>query len=210
MALVLSTSILAAVLVSYRNKVKIKTKEPVRIEEIPVVTRSWKLKRPAPRLLENMGAGDCLFYCFQQAMSSSGKRVSIKSLRKAVAESMGDDQLETLKAIYQAAVQDNDFDMLADYSWLRGVENLAQLKSRIMTREYYGDDMALPILEKKTGLNATVVKGGEVQKRLEETTKGGGHIVLLLKDLHYRIVAIGKTLVFPRPSEEAIAYAKSK
>jgi len=204
----MTTGILTVVLlVTYRDTLKIKTHS--RREAIPVHTRAWRKKNQGARLVENGGGGDCLFYCFQQAMSSTGQRVSVKRLRKAVAREMGDEQLGALKAIYDTSVKDNNFEMLADYNWMRGVETLDQLKQKITSREYYGDDMAIPILERETGLSATIVKEGQVQKRLDKPV-GSLHIVLLLKDIHYRIVSLGGKLVFSELPREAVEFARSK
>lgn len=206
-------AVLAVVLCKNRTA-KVKPNLILDEEEIPVLTRSSRrskyfLRSRSPKfsLKDNYGAGDCLFNCFVQAVRSLQENVSVQTLRSAVAKEMDEEKLETLKMFYNTAMKENDYDMLADYQWMHGVETLEDLKREIKSRNYYGDDMALPVLEKATGLNATIVKHGKVQKRMDEEQDTDMHILLVLKNVHYRIVALGKTLVFKRIPEEAIRFA---
>lgn len=148
------------------------------------------------RIIENAGKGDCLFYCYQQALSSLKQRMSIQDMRRAVAGTMTQEKFETLKTIYNMAKQDGDTDLLNDYGWVADSQNLKQLKAHMMKPTYFGDEIALAALEKLTGLNTIVVKDGAIQKRAEKRQPTGLWIVLLLKNVHYRILALDQTLVF--------------
>jgi hypothetical protein len=161
-------------------------------------------------IYDNNGAGDCLFYCFKQALESIGKNTSIKKLRSNVSKSMNNDKLETLKSIYLVAKEDRNYEMLKDYGFMRNVNTLDDLRRKIMTREYYGDDMAIAILEEYTGLNSIIISNGSEQIRLEKP-KGNKYIVLILKNVHYRILGTdtGK-LVFKGKPYHAIKMAKKK
>lgn len=167
-----------------------------------------KLKRDNFIVYDNNGAGDCLFYCYQQALESIGKKISIKKLRSKVSSSMNKDKLETLKSIYLVAKEDGNYEMLNDYGFMRDVNTLADLRKKIMTREYFGDDMAIAILEEYTGLNSIIISNGSEQIRFEKP-KWNNYIVLVLKNIHYRIVgtASGK-LVFQGKPYHAINAAK--
>lgn len=156
-------------------------------------------------LEENPGGGDCLFYCFA---SASGR--SVRELREAVARSMDAEKLEVLRQIYEEAKRARDLAMLADYGWMRGVRTLPQLRRRVRSRAYFGDDMALPVLERETQLNAVVVKDGAVQRRLDDPLPGRPWVVLLLRDVHYRLVRRGGAAAFARYPEDVVRWAGAR
>ena len=204
---------LVALVMCKKRIAKVKPELHVVEEEIPVSTRSSRRSKyflrnrsPSFSLKDNYGAGDCLFNCFVQAVRSLQENVSVQTLRAAVAKEMDEDKLKTLKMFYETAVKENDLDMLADYQWMHGVETLDDLKRKIKSRNYYGDEMALPVLEKVTGLNATIVKNGKLQRRMDEPQSTDMHILLVLKNVHYSIVAMGKTLVFNNIPTEAVHF----
>lgn len=217
LSVIIGTGLLALVAVMTACKkrtTKVKPNHTLVEEEIPVLTRSsrrskyfLRSRKPTFSLKDNYGAGDCLFNCFVQAVRSLQENVSVQTLRAAVAKEMDEEKLKTLKMFFDTAVKENDHDMLADYQWMQGVQTVDDLKRKIKSRAYYGDEMALPVLERVTGLNATIVKHGGVQRRMDEAQDTNMHILLVLKHVHYRIVALGQTLVFNSIPDEAIRYA---
>jgi hypothetical protein len=162
------------------------------------------------QVIENPGYGDCLFYCFKQALESIGVKTTIKQLRYKVSKSMDKEKLETLKTIYLVAKNDKNYDILKDYYFMENVHTLKDLRKVIMTRVYYGDDMAIAALEEYTGINVVVISNGVEQIRLEKP-KGNNYIVLVLKNIHYRLLGTrnGK-FVFKYKPFEAIEAAKIK
>lgn len=158
---------------------------------------------------ENSGMGDCLFNCFSRAAGAMGRPRSVRKLRQDVAGAMDEEKLDTLKQFYAVAKADNDVDMLRDYGWLGGVRSLGDLRKRIASRQYYGDDMALPVLERSTGLNAVVVSRGEVQRRADPTLAQAPWIVLLLENVHYRLMKRGSEVVFSQMPQDVVDAAKS-
>ena len=148
-----------------------------------------------------------MFNCFVQAVKSISEHVSVTSLREAVAREMDEEKFKTLKLIFDTALTDRDYDLLTDYQWMNNVNTLEELKRKVKSRDYFGDDMALPILEKATGINAIVVKNGKVQKRIDESQGNKLNIILVLKDVHYRIVAMNGHLVFESVPKEAVHFA---
>jgi hypothetical protein len=121
---------------------------------------------------------------------------------------MNKDKLETLKSIYLVAKEDGNYEMLNDYGFMRDVNTLPDLRKKIMTREYFGDDMAIAILDEYTGLNSIIISNGSEQIRLEKP-KWNNYIVLVLKNIHYRIVGTSSgKLVFQRKPYHAINAAK--
>jgi hypothetical protein len=156
----------------------------------------------AARTLPNPGGGDCLFHCFLQALDGAG---SVASLRAAVADSLGEEQLGALKCIFAAAAAEGDRAVLADYNFMRGVETLEDLRARVRTSAYYGDELALTALEKHTGLGALVLIGASGRgaplapaARLDAHTGTDRYILLRLRDVHYQLVAVGDRRVFAR------------
>lgn len=164
-------------------------------------TRSKATQRPVePKVvvITNSGRGDCMFICFRQALYSLDKKVFVTQLRKAVADSISQETLETLKVIHESAKQEGDYELMKDYGFMNDVGDLRSLKQRIMSRTYYGDDMALPALERYTGLNAIVIKDDKIQKRVEDPVPGNPFIVLHLRNEHYQLVSYGGCTVFQR------------
>lgn len=151
---------------------------------------------PEVVVISNTGRGDCMFICFRQALYSLDKKVFVTQLRKAVADSISQETFETLKVIHDSAEEDGDYDLMKDYGFMNGVNDLESLKQRIMSRRYYGDDMALPALERYTNLNAVVIKEDKIQKRVEEPVPGNPFIVLHLRNEHYQLVSYGGYTVF--------------
>lgn len=162
------------------------------------------------QVIENPGYGDCLFYCFKQALESIGVKTTIKQLRNKVSQSMDKDKLETLKTIYLVAKNDKNYDILQDYYFMENVDTLKDLRKVIMTRLYYGDDMAIAALEEYTGINVVIISNGVEQVRFEKP-KGNNYIVLVLKNIHYRLLGtISGRFVFKGKPFEAIEAAKIK
>ena len=169
----------------------------------PVVKRSRYFTRSqAPRqqpqvnIISNSGAGDCMFICFKQALFALNKRTTVKEMRRQVAESVTQDTFDTLKVIHDTALDDMDFDLIKDYGFMNGVDDLAQLRKRMMSRTYYGDDMALPVLEKYAGLNAIVIKSRKLQQRADPVIEGAPFIVLVLENEHYELASFNGHRVF--------------
>ena len=158
------------------------------------------------RALDNYGMGYCLFNCFVQASESRGRATSVPALRAAVARGMDQERLVVLKQIYKES--QGDLDMMRDYSWMRGVETLQDLRERVMTPSYYGDDMALPLLERATGLDAVVVSRGSEQKRMDDRVGAGAWVVLLLKNVHYTLMQRNGRSVFDEYPRDVIEAAR--
>jgi len=131
--LVLAMSGIFALALTY-NKLQIKT--------VKSNNENFKIKSFNSnefQVIENPGFGDCLFYCFKQALESIGVKTTIKQLRYKVSQSMDKEKLETLKTIYLVAKNDKNYDILKDYYFMENVDTLKDLRKVIMTRVYYGD-----------------------------------------------------------------------
>lgn len=158
--------------------------------------------KPKVKIIANAGAGDCMFICFRQALASLNKRVTVKEMRQKVADSVTQETFDTLKVIHDTALEDMDYDLMKDYGFMNGVNSLEQLRTRMTSRTYYGDDMALPVLEKYTGLNAVVVKSGQVQQRADPVIEGAPFIILVLENEHYQLASYaGYTVFFKYPQD---------
>ncbi len=112
-------------------------------------------------IVDNPGNGDCLFHAIGDALRTlkwKPSLCSVATLRNLVANRITQDQYETLCAIYRAALEEKELEVLRDYSFmLRGQESLEALRDVIRTRSYLGDEMALYILEATLRLNIHVL-----------------------------------------------------
>lgn len=104
------------------------------------------------------GDGDCLFHCVRTALKEIKIEVSIEDLRGIVARSVGEKELGFLRSIYTSALREGDRSLLRDYSFMKNVETVRDLRSAIMTTEYYGDEMALQAIERAYPMKLLVVR----------------------------------------------------
>lgn len=104
------------------------------------------------------GDGDCLFHCVRAALKEIKIEVSIEDLRGIVARSVGEKELGFLRSIYTSAMREGDRSLVRDYSFMRDVETVRDLRRVIMTTEYYGDEMALQAIERAYPMKLLVVR----------------------------------------------------
>jgi hypothetical protein len=152
-------------------------------------------------ILPNSGGGDCLFHCFKAALLSYGTRTSIRALRKVVADAATQDQFETLKVIYDNAVKEKEYQIINDYLFMNGVNDLEGLRKAMMKRSYWGDEMALRALEKRTKMKVlvftTITGEMELASQLDtkEVPESGKYMMVLLHNQHYQLVKYGDKVV---------------
>lgn len=153
----------------------------------------------------NSGGGDCLFLCFKEAIAEFGVSVTVQELRGIVAESVSEDQFYVLKAIYDGAVEEKEYDVIKDYNFMRGVQNVEELRKAMMTTHYWGDEMALSAVEDASGICAVVITTDDknrpiVAQRLGKTIKNDTNrfIVLLLENSHYQLAAYKGNIVMDK------------
>jgi hypothetical protein len=166
------------------------------------------------KIVKNAGGGDCLFLSFQQALESLKRKrkkiPTVEEMRNEVASSLNENQLEQLKSIYKGAD-------LEDYKFMEGVKTLNDLREKVKSREYWGDELAIPVLERMTNLRAHIVlkEPGKASfaKRLDEPHESGEFIVLLLDGKHYSLIELNGQRVFRTnehfPDEILSAYLKT-
>jgi hypothetical protein len=163
------------------------------------------------RVLRNAGGGDCLFHCIVQAVSLLGREdkssrpVTVAELRRAVADSMTEPVLADLRCLYNDAVKARDASVVRDYAFMDGVETLEQLRAAMQTSRYWGDEMALPVLERVTGLRVVVlVSTGarySVAARLDRGEAPGKRVIFVrLRNQHYELLEFGGQVVFDSAS----------
>jgi len=163
------------------------------------------------RVLRNAGGGDCLFHCIVQAVSllareeKSSRPVTVAELRRAVADSMTEPVLADLRCLYNDAVKARDASVVRDYAFMDGVETLEQLRAAMQTSRYWGDEMALPVLERVTGLRVVVlVSTGarySVAARLDRGEASGKRVIFVrLRNQHYELLEFGGQVVFDSAS----------
>lgn len=163
-------------------------------------------ERARVRVVGNAGGGDCLFHCFVQAARATGANFSVDGLRSVVADSLTKEILAELRSVYDGAVEGRDAELIRDYDFMQGVKTLDELRSVVRTSRYWGDELALPALEKATGLRAVVVLGdgrrARVAARFEDDaeTVPKRFIFVRLRNAHYELLEVGGRLVFENES----------
>lgn len=166
------------------------TNNPAMVGPVASATRNSPVE-----VVLNSGGGDCLFLCFEEAIAECGVSVSVQELRAIVAESMTEDKFVILKAIYDGAVEEKEYEVIKDYNFMRGVTDVGGLKQAMMTTHYWGDEMALSAIEDASGVCAVVVTPDDkgrpvVAKKLGESNAPDTNrfILLLLEHSHYQLV----------------------
>lgn len=101
--------------------------------------------------------GSCFFHCVRLALRDGGVAATVRDLRAIVARSVDKGAFEMLRSIYDDAKSSGQVELLRDYGFMRGVKTLAGLRARIMTDEYWGDDMAIRAVEKFFSVQCLVV-----------------------------------------------------
>ena len=138
-------------------------------------------------VIENCGSGDCLFLSVEKALKEAGRsQLSVAQLREIVAESMTEAKLGVLKLLPKGN----------EYAFMKGVETLEDLKAKVRSRDYWGDELALTALSEELGLRIEVVtaergiiqRAGQVGADASQLLKEG--IVVLLQDQHYRVLKV--------------------
>jgi hypothetical protein len=126
------------------------------------------LQSPRPRRrakaveVEDVAAdGNCLFSCVSMALGDMGLAVSVRQLRAAVSARVDESQFRLLRDLYRSAAGQRgrgQAGLVRDYSFMRGVRSLGDLRRVIETgTSYYGDELALGALERAYPLRLVVV-----------------------------------------------------
>lgn len=138
--------------------------------------------------------GDCLFHSIALALEQEIKeKVSVDDLRQIVADNIDEDTFNTLYSIYKSALKEKDTAILADYLFMRNVQNIDDLREVIAKdRVYWGDEMAVTILQEQLGITFLIFTrdSGKIKlsQQYGEIVKPftGKYLMLLLQTLHYR------------------------
>lgn len=182
------------------------TSEPTQVS---VFKRAVATRRA--RVIRNAGGGDCLFHCFVQAVNLLGHEdknflaTTVAELRRAVSDSMTEQMLADLRSLYNGAVEARDAILVRDYAFMDGVDTLEQLRVAMQTPRYWGDEMALPVLERVTGLCVIVVIFNgtrySVAARLDgKDATGKKTIFVRLRNQHYELLEFDGRVVFDSAS----------
>lgn len=106
----------------------------------------------------NAGKGDCLFHAVRQALKTIGLKATVEDLRRHVAESVTEDQFETMRAIFKGAAAEKDHEVLRDYGWIAGARTIEDLRAKMMSSNYFGDELAVAALENRLKLRLVVMQ----------------------------------------------------
>ena len=152
-------------------------------------------------VIPNSGNGDCLFFCYQQ-MFTKVKQYEVAELRDIVAQSMTENKLEFLVALYTDAKKEKNVPLLCDYAFMHDITTLEGLRAVIRTRRYFGDEMALDALDAALEVTTLVlsISMGRLMRlavRCSPTKRNVFVIVTLDEDaIHYELVSFhGRTLM---------------
>tara|TARA_R110002153_G_scaffold263302_2_gene424517 strand:+ start:1594 stop:2313 length:720 start_codon:yes stop_codon:yes gene_type:complete len=167
----------------------------------PEILKKENLKTFEYKIVNNPGAGDCLFYCFKFALQSIGKNISIKKLREIVAYSINEELYLNLKLIFDNAKRENDFDIIRDFQFVENCNNLSDLRNKILKSSYFGDEISLNSFEEKFKIQPVILIRSKtngkfkISKRIKLNEKKL-FIFLFLENIHYQIFQINKRFVF--------------
>jgi hypothetical protein len=138
-----------------------------------------------------------------------GAPPTVADLRRAVAEAMTESVLAELRCLYDGATKERDAALMKDYAFMEGVESLEQLRAAVQTSRYWGDELALPVLERATGLHAVVVLSDGARSSVAARLDAPGHgsrtnvIFVRLRDQHYELLEFDGQVVFSSASLRA-------
>ena len=172
-----------------------------RFRDAQRVDKSRKTVRKL-QAVENPGGGDCLFWCFKQALETIGQEISVAALRRVVSNSVDNDTFVFLRTLYQNAVEDNNLDMLKEFAYVKNLTTLSELKEAMLCPTYWGDELAVVALENFTGLQAFILKNEQFQQRpgVNQRKKA---IYLDLRNEHYRLFRTEDgQAIFDNPSSQ--------
>nr|BDC16630.1 hypothetical protein [Sicyoidochytrium minutum DNA virus] len=156
--------------------------------------------------------GDCLFHCYVLAINSvwPDLNVSVRDLRKVVANRSTESEFEVAKALYDAAVEEKDYELLGQVPHMKGVTSLEDYKLVLLTNSFWGNEQCFFHLRKFSGLVPVVVtlnsQGRAVVSRQIydetsediETKESNLYILLMLKSCHYWLISFRGQYVIGR------------
>ncbi len=145
--------------------------------------------------------GNCLFTCVSKALDDLELSTphSVQDLRVIVARSVGEQEFQFLANLFAMAWKERDPDLIRDYSFMRNVGSLGQLREEILKPTYFGDEMALKAFESAFPVNCLVLRllpddsmQLAVRFKEENTSEKQWYIVLLLhlRSQHYELLSI--------------------
>ena len=148
------------------------------------------------KIIPNAGGGDCFFHCYTRILDNIGIHATINQLRRVVADSMTEEKFVFMSEVFQNAVKERDRGLVADYMFMHNVKSLEGMKEALMSRRYFGDEMALQSLENQFDVRCLTLqlKQGsqiEMSRRYshDEKKKKWYSMVLLDQDMtHYELI----------------------
>ncbi|BCU09331.1 hypothetical protein [Sicyoidochytrium minutum DNA virus] len=196
----------------------------LRYKPLPQRKDSGEFDHPlgdALKLVHVQPDGNCLFHCYVLAINSvwPDLRVTVRDLRKVVANRSTESEFEVAKALYDAAIEEKDYELLAQVSHMQGVRSLEDYKRVLQTSSFWGNEQCFFHLRKFSGLVPVVItlndRGRAVVSRQIydetsediETKDSNLYILLLLKSSHYWLISLRGQYVIGRDLyEEFIKY----
>ena len=151
--------------------------------------------------------GDCLFHCVRKVLDDLNIQVTIKRLREIVARSVGDKEFTMLQSIYTMAERENETELMTDYGYMKYVTSVPELRRAIMTRNYFGDEMAIRAIERAYPVKFMVIRMLE-DNRIELSRRFSDEevndkpwfamLLLNLRAVHYELISYNDKNVMRR------------
>lgn len=160
--------------------------------------------------------GHCFFTSLQTILAHHGVESSVPQLRSIVARTVLNESDEHMTGVvmdwihmYRDAVNDKNHDMLLEYAQVQDVrhppntvltpQDRRMIYHRMMTNEYWGDETAIRIIQKKLQMYIVVIdgcSGKEMWNPIEDKTDTDCFCCMVLHGNHYEPVACEGEMIF--------------
>ena len=94
------------------------------------------------------GNGDCFFLAVAEAFRYEGSQVTVKKLRQLVARQLTQEIFEQYDLLWKQANQDHNTELMMQFMFMPGIENLMMLKKIALTSRFWANETAIALLER--------------------------------------------------------------
>ena len=169
---------------------------PIRIKESEYIIKNnnnFSYKNKVEKILKLTGCkiinsphnGDCFFKAISKAL-----KIKSEVLRKDVSENITIEHLNFWKEIWENTLSE-EFDFMCD------VNTIKELREKIKTNEFWGEEVSIEILQKKYNLGIIIIDGitEKIFKNFD-ISDDKEYIILYYNKNHYNLIKYNNLLIF--------------